>query len=182
MLPFVLRRVDRLYSALILWIISCVLADKISLFNGWFNILSGIPFFVEGIILYFCFKEKKQTCTSVAVLALILYHIISKKIDVYLYSYIFMLLIITTEHFSYNNAIIKKIFGVIDQYSYTMYLVHGVIFIHILDRFELGRCIETLIAIVGTAVLTVIVHRGLEKPLQKAFYKLLNNETRVKSS
>lgn len=166
-IPFILKFIKTYKTSIILFSFSLFIANYFIQPEGWFSLLRGIPYFIEGIIIYYCIKEGRQIITSTILAFLIIFHITLGRIDTYLYSYIFMLLILITENLCFTSNIIKKILKKSDQYSYTFYLVHGIVFIHILDRHDWGRFTEALIGIIGTLILTLIVNNFIEKPLQR---------------
>lgn len=174
-IPLILKYIRKWSHAIILFVFSCVVSNSIDLFCGWLKVLEGMPYFVLGIILYFCIKEKKQRTTSMLLIVIALIYVILDKKDTCLISCFFVLLLLNTEEMRFGSNIIKKMIEIIDKYSYTIYLVHAIIFVHILDRVELGRLKESAIAIMGTMVLAVICHECVEKPVQEFFNNIIQN-------
>ncbi len=61
---------------------------------------------------------------------------------------------------------LKKVIKYFDERSYTLYLCHGIIFCGIIDKFSMHILAKFIIAVIGTVVLTLIVHKYYEKPIQ----------------
>ncbi len=182
--PLLLRIIKNLKSSIILFFVSLVFAFMSikGFFYGWCSFLEQFPVFIMGIILYYGIKEEKLNIlifgfTAVAIPFLILG--VANKI---MYSLLFSVLIIGTKDFSFKSSFMKKVLHITDTYSYTLYLAHGIIFIHILDRFALGRIIEALIAIAGSIILTFLIKKLLESPIEKLLNKLLTKAENKKNT
>lgn len=172
-LPIILKSIRTYKSAAVLLVVSFLLRYVPSIAGGWFQILESFCYFCEGIFLYFTNKEKKEIPVYVILFCLILAYLAIAKINLNLYSFIFMIMILATENMEIQSNWLKKWLSISDKYSYTMYLVHGIVFIHCLDRYHLGGKIESIIAILGTAILTYFVYTYLEHPMQKKLTSLL---------
>ena len=61
--------------------------------------------------------------------------------------------------------------SLIDRYSFAIYLCHGIVFCGLLDKVPHPRYLTPIIAILGTAVLSVAVHHMIEEPCSKLLYK-----------
>ena len=67
-----------------------------------------------------------------------------------------------------------KIIDVMDQYSYTFYLMHGVVFCSLLDRLNalgVSKIIIAVTAIFASVLLTFVVGKFIEKPIQSFLKK-----------
>lgn len=166
MFPIVLKYVNSYGKSILLLLGTLLLSANMHWFGEWMKILAKMPAFALGVVLYFCVKEKREMCTSIFLCLLILYQLVFWRVTGMIYCYIFALMIIATENISFTNPKILKILEWSDNYSYTLYLCHGIVFIHILDRVEIGRVPEAVIAVVGSTVLTIAVNRWVEVPLR----------------
>ena len=94
-------------------------------------------------------------------------------------TFIFALLIlifVTMDSFTLPKKLQKTV-DCLDKYSYTLYLMHGVVFCSLLDRLkalEVHPMIIGALAIIGTVFATWIVGRFLEKPIQDFLRKKLH--------
>lgn len=175
-LPFLMKPIKTYKGATVLLGIAFVLNRAVPIFKGWMIVLDGFFYFCEGAFLYFVCKDRKEYPISILLGLVILLHLATGRINSLLYSLIFMYMILSTNHMEIHSEIIKKLLEISDKYSYTMYLAHGIIFIHILDRYWLRARIETIIAVFGTAIVTYVLHNYLEIPLQKWLSKLMKNQ------
>ena len=91
---------------------------------------------------------------------------ITRYCDLYTVSSIFAAIVLLSNQIVVNKERITKVFDVLDEHSYTLYLVHGIVFCGILDKFHFNTWIRLLIAIVATLLLTVAAHKYIEKPIQ----------------
>ncbi len=75
---------------------------------------------------------------------------------------------------------INDLINIIDGYSYTLYLVHGIVFCSLIDRlrtksFNMPITVIGIIAIIGTFVTTIFIHKYFELPVQNYLKNYLNN-------
>ena len=68
-----------------------------------------------------------------------------------------MILLCVSYNFNINNKYFNKFISIIDTYSYTIYLGHGVIFCSIIDKIYLPPVLRLIIAIVGTITLCLVL-------------------------
>lgn len=175
--PFILKKIKSFSSSIICYISVFGITRVFSYFYEC-NIFTYIHYLFLGVVLYYALKEKKEVITSLVFLVFCLVAGIYQKFE-WLYVFIFccMILLLFKVKFKLPNFL-EKIIDVLDKYSYTLYLGHGVIFCGILDKLILlgtSRIIILLISIFGTILFTFIVGRYIEKPMQKFFKsKLLN--------
>lgn len=175
--PFFLKWVNSFRDSLVLFALLALVSLKAPFGGGWFEVAGGLMYFAEGVVLYHCFKEKRQMIINVLLCVLIILCALFEKIGSPLYSFAFMLLILSTEKVHIANLKIKKVLAISDRYSYTLYLAHGIVFIHILDRFTMHILFRGFIAVVGSALVTIIIKHCAEDPIQKFLYAHLENKT-----
>lgn len=137
-------------------------------------VLTGLPFFIMGLLIYFAYKEEKSVYLIVGACLEIIGLMITGMSNTYvsyIYGALFTILVLSTLKISFSSQKVKKILSVTDKYSYTFYLAHGVVFIHCLDKVVWSKPAEAFIAIFGSVMLTVFIHECLEKPLKKMLKK-----------
>ncbi len=175
--PWIMKKVSSIKSAVVTWAIIFISTYAISLFYSC-TIIENLHFFFLGFIIYTCVYEKKFRLPTVVILINALVFLILKK---FLLAYVFIFAAVTLNLISCSKELtlplkIKNIINLLDKYSYTFYLVHGVIFCSLLDRLiALGtnRLLIAEIAIIVTPILTLIIGRFIEQPIQNFLRKKL---------
>ncbi len=146
----------------------------------YFTAFNYLPCFIFGVVVYKAKEENVRFLTAVGLLAFV---IVFKWIDFggalsgflndFVVSAIFAVMILFSEQFILHNRYCVKTFDVLDEYSYTLYLVHGIVFCGIIDKFEINIFLRIVIAVFLTAVLTFSIHKFIEKPIQNYMNKML---------
>lgn len=157
-----------------------VLSYVIKLYgSGNLSACTYLYFFDYGIMFYYCGKENKERETifliSVILIGFLVFlNPINVNIDYYanIYALIIVLLLISTQQLKVHNRIIKEIIVVLDQYSYTIYLVQGIVFEEMISKHVYPPRRVLLTGIIGTVILSYIVYNLYEKPIHKALAKL----------
>ena len=142
--------------------------------------LANLHYFFLGVVIYFCTNQKIYKYATIIFLIGAIGSII---IEMHYLSYTFIfasiiILLMTIKNFSLSSRL-KRIIDVIDKYSFTLYLVHGVVFYSIIDKlklFNISKILIVVIAILGTIILTWIVGKNIGKPLQELLCKKLLKE------
>ncbi len=180
--PILLKVVKGLKSSLIMFIVNLLLLflSRKGLFYGWFSFVELFPSFIIGAILYYAIKEEKTSFVLFGATSFTIVLWIFAVQEKLLCSCLFAILLISTKNLSIKSKLFNKLLVIGDKYSYTMYLAHGIIFIHILDRYNLHFMIELLIAVIGTILLTCLIKLLIEGPLQKLLRKGLKNRKQKK--
>ena len=172
--PLVLRKVKTVFSSLIIWG-AVFIATKIAGIYYPCVIFSNIQLLFLGVVLFYCVNKKVYRESIIAFLMIAIgMTIIGNSTYVYVSLFSCIILILVTMKEINLPGCFKKIINVLDKYSYTLYLMHGVIFCSILDRlnlFGVSKITIGLIAIVGTFLSTLIVGKFIEKPIQKKLTK-----------
>lgn len=153
--------------------------------RGWFSAFSYMPCFIIGILVY---NAKKENLIFITTAGLQLFVFITQngewqgyisKIiinsELFVISAIFATIVLVTDNFALNSKRITRILDILDEHSYTLYLVHGITFCGIIDKFDINEFNSSItavvfrlfISIVLTAILTIVIHRYYEKPIQK---------------
>lgn len=171
-IPILLRWVKTFRSSLLVWAVS--LLGNILFHEGsvWFSILWEMTYFLGGVLVFYCIREKKQKVLVPVLVLLILYEVATGIRAVMFYSHVFMLLVMATDGWHFTNPVFVKALEISDRYSYTMYLAHGILFIHVLDRHSLGA-FRPLAAVAGTVVLTAAAYWCFERPVDRLLKKAL---------
>lgn len=165
--PWIFKVVKKLWSSLILLALSLIIAFVYPKYaNGNLLILSYLPCFFIGSVIYFSLKENKTELSLLIFALLSLFYFITNWSSDYAYSFIFAIIFIAFNKLNIKakNNLFTKIINVLDSYSFALYLGHGIIFCGIIDHLELSNLYNLLIAIFGTLTVTVILHNFIEKP------------------
>ncbi len=173
--PFLLKYIKKYWHSLIALMVTYILCYFIGKYYSC-NIVNYIYYFFIGISLNFCYKEKKLSNFIVLFSIIFIAFSIIGNIS---YALLFAIIIaaVIDKKISLPNKV-QKIVNVLDEYSFSIYLVHGIVFCSFIDhtdlfQIELSRPIIASIAIVGTAIGTFVVHRFIEKPIQNYLKKVL---------
>ncbi len=174
--PFIIRIAKKTWITIILFIGSIGIVFVINLFiPGWLSAFKYLPCFIFGILV---FNAKKNNKRFIILVSLLLFAIIFKWVefgntitgiitDKIVISSLFAAMIIISEQFTVSSKRLISIMDVLDEHSYTLYLVHGIIFCGIIDKFEFNMYLRISIAVFGTLILTIMVHKYIEKPIQR---------------
>ncbi len=174
--PLILKRVHRLSSALAICLTVFGLSSIVSRFYSC-TIFENLRFLFLGVVVYFCIYKNRYKGASLVFMIAALMALILQR-DSLAYSFIFasiMLIFITCENNYHLPIPIQKAVDSLDKYSYTLYLMHGVVFCSLLDRLRfmgVHRIIIAALALIGTAAATFIVGKFIEKPIQSFLKKI----------
>ncbi len=169
--PFILKRIKGVWSALILWGGIFGVTAVIRRFYDC-DLTAKIHYLFLGVLVFFCIQKKvipfAVAAFSVAVIGAT---IVGAKAIVYTFVFAVMLLVLVPIGDTIKlPSPLQKLVNVLDKYSYTVYLIHGIVFCGIIDKIEVirsSRILVTVVAVLGTTILTWLVGRFLEKPLQR---------------
>lgn len=168
-LSFALKIVSTYKTALLFLGGSLAIAIVAHYLEGWFSSLSLLPYFAEGVVLFFAEKEKRNRHLLV-ILAVSEIGLLSVGLSdsLYMISIVFMFTMITIRPLQIaGGSKTNKIVMWFDRYSYTIYLIQGIVFTLIIDRFQFSRIIIFAIVIVGTVFTSWVIKNFIEEPLQK---------------
>lgn len=175
--PWIIRRIKNCKQSFVLLVAIILLSKAVTLFYAC-SIFENITYFFIGITAFFFFKDNKPLYGILISQILSILCIIFNDI-LYAYSFIFvgiLLLMVTIENDIYVTPFICKTVNMIDEHSYTLYLVHGVVFCSLIDRlgtFSIPNFVVGIIAISLSFVGTFIIHRWIEIPIHKYLTKKL---------
>lgn len=168
MAPFLFRLVKNYGRSLVLYVILVGIAWGIGAYcNGNLAAFTYLPFFAEGIILYYTKKEKKEPLTIFLALVGLIGQLILGHIDSTTYSLIFIIMLIVTWDITIPWKRVKRFVCKFDEYSYTIYLVHGLIFCGFIDKYAFQPAVVLGIAVFGTGLAVFIIYNFIEHPIQK---------------
>lgn len=166
-LPVCLKWIKNYKAASLLLLISFAARKALPLFCGWMGVLEEFCYFCEGVFIYFVCKDQKKDVAYILVSLMALLYIVVGRIYTNAYTFVFMAMVLATDQMEIQSGIVKKILAICDKYSYTLYLAHGIVFIHILGFCQVGRIGKGLIAVLGSALLTFVVYTYMESPVQR---------------
>ena len=184
--PLVVKIAKSTWSSALVLVISIILSILIKdKGNGWFSAFTYMPCFIMGVVVYNAKKESRKFITLLGFQLFILLtkfcewnRYFSKAIQIselFIISSIFASIVLLSHEVNINNKKSIKVLDFLDEHSYTLYLVHGITFCGIIDKFdvsafgniEIDVIFRLVISIIVTCTLTIIIHRFVEKPIQK---------------
>lgn len=172
--PWILRRVKGVRSAFLVWgavfltckgiqaVYPCTIANNLHLRFG-------------GGVIYCCVSAG-ISAEAIAVLgsAALVFTALGKGMAVYICLFSCVLLALRLIPNIILPEKIQKMVDVLDRYSYTLYLMHGVVFCSLIDRLvymEIPKIYIAVLAVMGTGIATWIVGKYMEKPIQAILRK-----------
>ena len=164
-----MSRIERMYTGIIqLFFVPaiCVLIFLSAVNTTYIEDISEVSFFLTDSILWNVLGITAFVFLSAAICMTILGN------TTLVYVFVFSCILLAMVGFDVLSLPkwLNKIINILDQYSYTLYLMHGVIFCSILDRLNalgVSKIIIVAVAIVGTFLATMIVGKLIEKPIQR---------------
>ncbi|MDE7334087.1 MAG: acyltransferase [Lachnospiraceae bacterium] len=168
LMPLFFKYINTCYKALLLQLCCFVI-------NYFWNISYLLPFtslyyFIIGITVYLALKEHKENFL-IAFSCLISIPLLLFNYDPqYVYSNIFMILIIASRNFHITNRPLDKLIRLLDEYSFTIYLVHAIIVEAIVlmgDVHPLSFLQISIMLIIGTAIISILLHHLIERPIDR---------------
>lgn len=167
--PWILKHMKTLCSCVVVWLMVFTVTSILCKMYPC-TIFENLHLLFIGVILYACVKEKRHM-QSIAVFTLAALCCTILEMQLYTYVCIFsclMLALDAVEPFHFPGWL-QNCMAILDKYSYTIYLMHGVVFCSLLDRLNrlgVSKGIVAILAIVGTFFTTWFVGRFVEKPIQ----------------
>lgn len=161
-------------SVLLFWGIHAYMAWKTP---PYFHTIYYFVFFMLGIMIWFAYKEQKVEKTYLFVGLLLLCNIVLNRTvlefnQLMMSAIAFTCLVTSTMKSHYRSEKIKTLIQIIDKYSYTIYLVQGIVFIGIIDKVpNLKVWITASIGLFGTIALSYVIYNYVELPIQKFLSK-----------
>lgn len=178
LVPLMKRFVRNLKGAVLLWgflyLVSLICLNRIAYGMPIFY----LHYFVLGIVLYYAYEEGRIKelligCTVFAIGSLI----VNKLLTHPACSMLFLILIVWVKDIKIENEKLRRWIGILDSYSYTIYLFHAVVMngIEMLkNRYPLSQVTILVIAVGCTIVGSFVVHQLIERPMEKAGQLVLN--------
>ncbi|MBQ8902264.1 MAG: acyltransferase [Bacilli bacterium] len=172
-IPFIIKLMKNYKTSFVVMIIIFFGTSRLNIIYPC-TIFENISYFFIGTFVYYCWKDDKLRFSSIFFLIISIIYSIFGIIN---YHFIFatILSILLEKEVKLPN-IVQKIIDRVDGYTYTFYLVHGIVFCSLLDKLPLlqitlSKFVIGFIAIVLSLTGTVIVHDFIEKPIQKFLSK-----------
>lgn len=173
--PFVLKKVNSIPSSVLLWLGVYAVTDVLEAFHPCY-IFANLHLLFLGVVLYVCASRKKCLTAAIIFSCGAIGMLILNKTDfvyVAIMASVFLVLV-SFDHIPLPKWLETAV-NILDRYSYTFYLVHGIVFCSLLDRIIPLGAPSTMIAgfaIIGTFLSTWVVGRYIEKPLQSWLRKI----------
>lgn len=146
--------------------------------------LQCLYYIMVGVIIYFALREKKDKMfIFVSIILIICRGVALPVIDWFVWILLFSILVISSMEIKIKSPKITKIVNKLDEYTYTVYLIHGfgIKFMTYVSKFYImnsqWKFIDFMIGLLSTIFFSIIVHEMLEKPIQKKLMKLMRNDT-----
>lgn len=168
-IPFIIKVIKNYKFSFIIMILSFLLS---TILNSIYPcvIFGNISYFFIGVFIYYFWKENKLRFCSLFFLIISILCSIFGKINYY---FIFAVIIsILLEKEITLSKFAQKIIDKVDGYTYTLYLVHGIVFCSLIDKLPIFQVNLSNFTIGVVAILlsffgTIIVHDFIERPIQK---------------
>ena len=176
LVPLFFKYVNTLSKALLLQI-SCLIFNF--LWSAEYLLpLTSLYYFVIGITVYLAFTEHKENSLIAFSCLLSIFFLLFHHDFKYIYSNIFMLLIIASKDFHVSNTMVSKCIALLEEYSFTVYLVHAIVIeaITFLIKMHPLSPLQILIILVfGTTIISILFHCLIEKNVNHfASSKIIN--------
>ena len=175
--PIINKIFNSLFKTVVLFIFTVFIAFFIDRYaNGYISMLSSLPYFVVGMIIYRANAENKNKSLLIFVSLLLMCSEIISFNQSWKFCLYFIIIILAFLDFEEKEYHFVKAINTIDEYSYTCYLAHGIIFCGVLDKFTWDHYIfeKFIIAVMGTIILTIFIHNFMEQPIQKWLRQKVN--------
>ena len=175
--PWILRKRKSLFSVVLIWI-GVFVSTKLLCVIYTCSVFENLHYLFLGCVLFASIERNAYKKLELCLIPMIICSMNLKQHDLTV-AFIFALLIlifVTMNSFTLPKKL-QKIVDCLDKYSYTLYLMHGVVFCSLLDRLkalDVHPMIIGVLAIIGTVFATWIVGRFLEKPIQDFLRKKLH--------
>lgn len=175
--PWILRKRKSLFSVILIWI-GVFVSTKLLCVIYTCSVFENLHYLFFGCVLFASIETNLHKKLELCLIPMIICSMNLKQHDLTV-TFIFALLIlifVTIDSFTLPKKLQKTV-DCLDKYSYTLYLMHGVVFCSLLDRLkalEVHPVIIGALAIIGTVFATWIVGRFLEKPIQDFLRKKLH--------
>lgn len=172
--PWILPRIKGVRSSLLVYflvVFVCKGAQDIydcSIFNNF-------HYLFLGVVLYCC-ASAGYSAQAIALFGIsaLLFLILGNRFMTYVCLFCCILLaMLEISDFALPKSV-QALVDKLDRYSYTLYLMHGVVFCSIVDRLvwlEVSKIYIAAVSVVGTIFATWFVGTYLEKPIQAALRK-----------
>ena len=162
----------------IVWIVSLII--EYCLYNYFHynsTIVKNLHVFLFGSMLFWIVKADMTCMSSLLFNILTIPLIVIKQYaEVYLllFSSITILCVSLEKSFKIGTKI-ESVISCIDKYSYSLYLMHGIVFCSFIDRIKnhAPHWLVGIIAIIGTIIATWTGYNYIELPLKKKFKAIL---------
>lgn len=176
LVPIFFKYVNTFNKALLLQL--CCLIFNFVWNKNYLLPFTSLYYFIIGITVYLAFKEQRENALIAFSCLLSIFFLLFHLDPKYIYSNIFMLLIIAGKNFHISNTTISKCIALLDEYSFTVYLVHAIVIEAIallLKIYPLSSLQILIILVFGTTIISILSHCLIEKPANHFASAKINN-------
>jgi len=171
--PLLAKYINGLFSVILVWLLTiCLRVLSIPHIN--LEPVVMLKYFLFGGVIFYLWKRKdKKLQISMLMMSLcILYYLYTKHLDAWIVVFVAGISILIGSEITIENKLFDRIISLMDEYSYSIYLIHA-LFIEAIDRYKEHttnpnwKVMALLVGLFGTIVGSVIVHNIIEKPIQR---------------
>lgn len=146
-----------------------ILYARLEITRDWFTPLFYVLYFMFGAVACRAVQEHKADRASLLLACIMLYFFAMSKFNSpYTLSCLFTIIVLASMNIEFKNSYVTKMFDVLDRFSYEIYLGHAVV-MEIIDMlmasYILPEAAITGIAVVGTAIVSVALYYGVDRPV-----------------
>ncbi len=165
----VFYKIINTYNKAILFVLFCLVLNYFWR-TEWFAPITGLYYFGLGIAIFFSINESKENHLIAWACFTGIFFLLFNFNRIYIFSNIFSLLIIAVKDFKVNNSFVNKCVNLLDEYSYTIYLVHAIIIEAIAlinEKQPLSSLQVFMILVAGTVIISLFIQKLIEEPVNK---------------
>lgn len=166
-LPLIGRLVRSFWTGAIGFCVFFALEKGIDFFGGWGSPFKYLQYCMLGVVLYYAVKEGREKLLA-AISVVILYLLIIKGSDSALVpAMVTLIFACVTMELTVRVKFVRSILHFSDTYSYGIYLMQGVAAL-VLDLLGVQGDLIIIVGFIGiTALLAILVHYIIEKPMMR---------------
>lgn len=168
--PFTVGKIKSFKSACFVSAIVYLITNAINCFYPC-TVFNNIWVFFVGVLGYYAIKSAHglQITLTFQMIAIFMV-IINRKLDAYIALFFCVLVtFVLLENKIKLPLRVRTIINYVDKRTYTLYLVHGLVFCSFIDRagsLNIGNLGKGILSILLSSIGTIIIYKFFEKPIQ----------------